>query len=81
MIAGTGAGVRGHNRAGSAAELSGRLLPRAARVEGDDVNEMILRGRVWFAGEPAEEAARQVELGHRTWARWPPTSSASDSAC
>jgi predicted kinase len=42
-----------------------RLLPRAARVKGDDVNEMILSGRVWFAGDPPEEAARQVELCHR----------------
>jgi predicted kinase len=41
------------------------LLPRAARVKGDDVNMMILSGRVGFDGEPAEEAARQVELCHR----------------
>ena len=45
--------------------LVARLLPRAARVKGDDVNEMILSGRVWFAGDPPEEAARQVELCHR----------------
>ncbi|GIF01969.1 AAA family ATPase [Paractinoplanes rishiriensis] len=37
-------------------------LPRAARVDGDDLNEMILSGRVWALGEPADEAARQVEL-------------------
>ena len=47
------------------ATLAARRLPRAARVKGDDVNEMILSGRVWFAGEPPEEAARQVELCHR----------------
>jgi predicted kinase len=45
--------------------LAARLLPRAARVKGDDVNAMILSGRVGFAGDPPEEAARQVELCHR----------------
>ena len=45
--------------------LAARRLPRAARVKGDDVNEMILTGRVPFSGEPPEEAARQVELCHR----------------
>src|ERR671910_884999 len=47
------------------ATLGARLLPRAAGTKGDDVNQMILSGRVWFAGEPPEEAARQVELCHR----------------
>lgn len=46
--------------------LVARLLPRAARVKGDDLNEMIISGRVWFAGDPPEEAARQVELCHCT---------------
>ncbi len=45
--------------------LAARRLLRAARVKGDDVNEMILSGRVPFSGEPPEEAARQVELCHR----------------
>jgi predicted kinase len=45
--------------------LAGRLLPRAARVKGDDVNEMILSGRVRFDAEPAAEAARQGELTTR----------------
>ncbi len=45
--------------------LAARLLPRAARIKGDDVNEMILSGRVWFMGEPADEALRQVELCKR----------------
>ena len=45
--------------------LAARRLPRAARVKGDDVNAMILSGWVSFAGEPADEAARQVELCHR----------------
>ena len=45
--------------------LTAQILPRAARVKGDDVNAMILSGRVGFAGHPPEEAARQVELCHR----------------
>jgi predicted kinase len=45
--------------------LAARLLPRAARVKGDDVNEMILSGRVRFMGEPADEADRQGELCNR----------------
>jgi hypothetical protein len=38
---------------------------RFARLTGDDLNGMILAGRVWALGEPADEAARQVELGDR----------------
>jgi predicted kinase len=45
--------------------LAARMLPRAARVKGDDVTEMILAGRVPFNGEPADEAARQDELCNR----------------
>ena len=45
--------------------LAARMLPRAARVKGDDVNEMILAGRVPFNAEPADEAARQDELRNR----------------
>jgi hypothetical protein len=45
--------------------LAARLLPRAALVKGDDVNLMILSGRVWFLGEPRDEAARQYELCKR----------------
>jgi hypothetical protein len=45
--------------------LAARLMSRAARVKADDVNEMIISGRVWYAGEPREEAARQVELCDR----------------
>jgi len=45
--------------------LAARLLPRAARVKGDDVNAMVLTGRVPFNGEPADEAARQGELCNR----------------
>ena len=45
--------------------LAARLLPRAAQVKGDDVNRMILNGRVGFMGEPADEALRQDELCNR----------------
>jgi predicted kinase len=45
--------------------LAARLLPRAAQVKGDDVNQMILSGRVWFMGMPRDEALRQYELGKR----------------
>ena len=41
------------------------LLPRAAQVKGDDVNQMILSGRVWFLGTPKDEALRQYELCKR----------------
>ena len=45
--------------------LAARLLPRAAQVAGDDVNEMIRSGRVGFLGTPAEEALLQGELCNR----------------
>jgi predicted kinase len=45
--------------------LAASLLPRAAQVKGDDVNQMILSGGVWFMGEPREEALRQYELCKR----------------
>ncbi len=40
-------------------------LPRSARLDGDEFNRMIVNGFVWALGEPADEAARQVELLHR----------------
>jgi adenylylsulfate kinase-like enzyme len=40
-------------------------LSRSARLDGDEVNGMIVNGFVWALGEPADEAARQVELLHR----------------
>ncbi|HWM38037.1 MAG TPA: phosphotransferase, partial [Streptomyces sp.] len=40
-------------------------LPRSARLDGDELNRMIVSGFVWALGEPADEAARQVELLHR----------------
>src|SRR5687768_15339794 len=45
--------------------LAARLLPRAARVRGDDVNAMILTGRVPFNAEPVDEADRQDGLCNR----------------
>jgi predicted kinase len=45
--------------------LAAPLLPRAAQVKGDDVNQMIVSGQVWFLGTPRDEAMRQYELGKR----------------
>ena len=45
--------------------LAARLLPRAAQVKGDDVNQMIVSGGVWFMGMPRDEALRQYELCKR----------------
>ena len=45
--------------------LVAERLPRSARLDGDEVNAMIVNGFVWALGEPADEAARQVELLHR----------------
>lgn len=46
--------------------LIAERLPRSARVCGDDLNDMIVNGRVWALGEPAAEADRQVLLCSRT---------------
>lgn len=40
-------------------------LPRSARLDGDVVTRFTVSGFVWALGEPAEEAARQVELCNR----------------
>lgn len=45
--------------------LVAERLARAARLDGDEFNRMIVSGFVWALGEPADEAARQVELLHR----------------
>ncbi|MFE2217552.1 AAA family ATPase [Streptomyces canus] len=45
--------------------LVAERLPRSARLDGDELNRMIVSGFVWALGEPADEAARQVELLHR----------------
>ncbi|GGM17250.1 hypothetical protein GCM10010129_71790 [Streptomyces fumigatiscleroticus] len=44
--------------------VAGRL-PRSARLDGDFVSRLIVSGRVGALGEPADEAARQVELCNR----------------
>lgn len=46
-------------------KLVAKRLPRCARLDGDELNGMIVSGFVWALGEPADEAARQVELLHR----------------
>ncbi|WP_405623511.1 AAA family ATPase [Streptomyces sp. NBC_00076] len=45
--------------------LVAERLSRSARLDGDELNRMIVSGFVWALGEPADEAARQVELLHR----------------
>jgi len=45
--------------------LAAHLMPRAAQIKGDDVNQMLLSGRVWFLGTPRDEAMRQYELCKR----------------
>jgi adenylylsulfate kinase-like enzyme len=45
--------------------LVAERLPRSARLDGDELNAMIVNGFVWALGEPADEAARQVKLLHR----------------
>ncbi|MFI8949751.1 AAA family ATPase [Streptomyces sp. NPDC053750] len=45
--------------------LVAERLPRSARLDGDFVSRLIVSGRVGALGEPADEAARQVELCNR----------------
>lgn len=45
--------------------LVAERLPRSARLDGDVVSTLVVGGRVWALGEPADEAARQVELCNR----------------
>lgn len=45
--------------------LVAERLHRSARLDGDDLNKMIVRGFVWALGEPPDEAALQVDLLHR----------------
>lgn len=42
--------------------LVAQALTRSALLNGDFFNELIVSGRVWALGEPAEEAGRQVRL-------------------
>ncbi|MYS29066.1 AAA family ATPase [Streptomyces sp. SID7804] len=45
--------------------LVAERLPRFARLDGDFVSRLVVSGRVGALGEPADEAARQVELCNR----------------
>ncbi|EST19060.1 hypothetical protein M878_43115 [Streptomyces roseochromogenus subsp. oscitans DS 12.976] len=45
--------------------LIAEQLPRSARLDGDFISRLVVGGRVGALGEPAEEAARQVELCNR----------------
>ncbi|CAL9325264.1 MULTISPECIES: AAA family ATPase [Streptomyces] len=45
--------------------LVAERLPRSARLDGDFVSRLVVGGRVGALGEPADEAARQVELCNR----------------
>lgn len=45
--------------------LVAERLPRSARLDGDFIGRLIVSGHVWALGEPANEAARQVELCNR----------------
>jgi len=45
--------------------LVARMLPHAAQVKGDDVNQMIQSGWVWFLGKPEDDAVRHYELTKR----------------
>lgn len=45
--------------------LVAERLARSARLDGDLINRLVVSGRVWALGEPADEAARQVQLCNR----------------
>ncbi|MFD5407505.1 adenylyl-sulfate kinase [Streptomyces griseorubiginosus] len=45
--------------------LVAERLSRSARLDGDFISRLIVSGHVWALGEPADEAARQVELCNR----------------
>ncbi|WP_370267671.1 hypothetical protein [Streptomyces sp. V4I8] len=49
--------------------LVAERLPRSARLDGDFINRLVVSGHVWALGEPADEAARQVELCNRNLCR------------
>jgi predicted kinase len=46
-------------------DLAARFLPKAARVSGDDMTQMIKSGDVGWMSKPADEALRQDELCNR----------------
>lgn len=45
--------------------LAAERFGRTARVSGDEMNRLIVRGFVWGLGEPRAEAERQSALGKR----------------
>lgn len=45
--------------------LIAERLPHSARLDGDFIGRLVVSGRVGALGEPAEEAARQVQLCNR----------------
>lgn len=45
--------------------LVAERMTRSARLAGDFISTLVVGGRVWALGEPADEAARQVELCNR----------------
>jgi adenylylsulfate kinase-like enzyme len=45
--------------------LVSERLPRSARLDGDFISRLVVSGRVWALGEPADEATRQVQLCNR----------------
>ena len=55
----TGAPAAGKS---TVSRLVAERLTRSALLNGDVVNELLVNGRVWALGEPADEAARQVRL-------------------
>lgn len=46
-------------------DLAARLLPKAAQVRGDDMNQMIKSAYIGWTGKPSDEALRQDELCNR----------------
>lgn len=46
-------------------DLAARLLPKAAQVRGDDMNQMIKSAYIGWIGKPSDEALRQDELCNR----------------
>jgi hypothetical protein len=55
----TGAPAAGKS---TVSQLVAERLARSALLDGDFVNRLIVSGRVWALGEPADEATRQVRL-------------------
>jgi len=45
--------------------LVAEALARSALLNGDQINRLIVSGHVWALGDPADEAARQVQLCNR----------------